>query len=234
MSWLILALVLLRSDRFDDSGRTDRSDGAGNRETRRTSRRVLQLCAGSAVGAMSLALLPMPSALIAGLALGTMAAHLTGRIRDRPKSASDDSAPLVLALTAAALRSGLPVATALDLARPAAGHALADALGRTAGLLRLGATPAQAWSLLPDGETYVAIALFAKRSGQSGTKLAEAFERGAARLLDEHRAAALARAQRVSVLAVGPLGACFLPAFVCLGIIPVVVAVAAGIGGQLR
>jgi len=101
-------------------------------------------------------------------------------------------------------------------------------------LLRLGATPEQAWSLLPPREPFIGIALLARRSGHSGVKLADAFDRGAEQVLVEQRAAALARAQRVSVLAVGPLGACFLPAFVCLGIVPVVVAVASGIGGQLR
>jgi len=222
MTWLLLAIVLLVSDRTP------------RRSTGRPSRQVLQIAAGVAVATVSTVLLPLPSGLVVGVCAGALAGYLAGRIRDRPGREPDDGTALVLALTASALRAGLPIATALDLAKPAAAASLAEALGRTAGLLRLGATPEQAWSLLPDREPFSGIALLVKRSGHSGTKLADAFERAAARVLVEQRAAALARAQRVSVLAVGPLGACFLPAFVCLGIVPVVVAVAGGVGGQLR
>jgi pilus assembly protein TadC len=41
--------------------------------------------------------------------------------------------------------------------------------------------------------------------------------------------AAAAAAERAGVLIAGPLGLCFLPAFVCLGIIPVV----AGLAGDV-
>lgn len=105
---------------------------------------------------------------------------------------------------------------------------------RVAGLLRLGASPDQAWADVPDVEPWSSIAYLARRSGDGGIKLASALDRAADQVLASQRARALARAQRVGVLAVGPLGACFLPAFVCLGIVPVVVAVAAGAGGQLR
>jgi hypothetical protein len=42
-----------------------------------------------------------------------------------------------------------------------------------------------------------------------------------------HRAAAAG--ERAAVLIAGPLGLCFLPAFVCLGVVPVV----AGLAGDL-
>ncbi|MDN2502743.1 type II secretion system F family protein, partial [Nocardia nova] len=52
-------------------------------------------------------------------------------------------------------------------------------------------------------------------------------------LADKCRAAvedtAAARAERAGVLISGPLGLCFLPAFVCLGIVPVV----AGLAGRV-
>jgi pilus assembly protein TadC len=43
-----------------------------------------------------------------------------------------------------------------------------------------------------------------------------------ARAVDE----AEARAQRAAVLIAGPLALCFLPAFVCLGVLPVVIGLA--------
>ena len=42
----------------------------------------------------------------------------------------------------------------------------------------------------------------------------------------EYRSAAEQAARRVGVLAVAPLGLCFLPAFVLLGVVPVVVGLA--------
>ena len=53
------------------------------------------------------------------------------------------------------------------------------------------------------------------------------------RIQVEHLAAA--SAERAGVLISGPLGLCFLPAFICLGIIPVVVGLASRVldGGLL-
>ena len=48
----------------------------------------------------------------------------------------------------------------------------------------------------------------------------------AADLREEDRASAVARAHRAGVWAMAPLGLCFLPAFICLGVIPVVAGVA--------
>ena len=42
-----------------------------------------------------------------------------------------------------------------------------------------------------------------------------------------------ARAQRAGVTVLAPLGACFLPAFVCLGIVPVVAGLATSSFGGL-
>jgi pilus assembly protein TadC len=59
---------------------------------------------------------------------------------------------------------------------------------------------------------------------------------GVAELADQsrHEAAdtANAAAERASVLIAGPLGLCYLPAFVCLGIIPVVAGLAADVLGS--
>jgi pilus assembly protein TadC len=69
----------------------------------------------------------------------------------------------------------------------------------------------------------------ARRSATSGAALAD----GVAELADQsrHEAADAARAaaERASVLIAGPLGLCYLPAFLCLGIIPVV----AGLAGDV-
>lgn len=63
------------------------------------------------------------------------------------------------------------------------------------------------------------------RAVDGGAPLAEALERIAQDQRARHRADAMAAAARVGVHAVGPLALCFLPAFVLIGVLPLVLAV---------
>ena len=108
-------------------------------------------------------------------------------------------------------------------------------LRRAADLLALGADPARgvvdcAGSGGGSVDTHTdALLRLARRSASSGAALAD----GVAELADQSRHdaahAATAAAERAGVLIAGPLGLCFLPAFVCLGIVPVV----AGLAGDV-
>jgi Flp pilus assembly protein TadB len=140
---------------------------------------------------------------------------------------------LVLDLSAAALRSGKPLAVALALAAPAGEPAVAAALDRVARLAELGADTEQACADLPRDGPLGEVRRTAMRSASSGLRLAAGFERLAGELRADRAAAAAARAQRAGVYAIGPLAACFLPAFVCLGIVPVVVGIARSAVGVL-
>ncbi|MCF1815802.1 type II secretion system F family protein, partial [Mycobacterium intracellulare subsp. intracellulare] len=84
-------------------------------------------------------------------------------------------------------------------------------------------------SARPDDTHIEALLRLARRSASSGAALAD----GVAELADQSRHdaahAATAAAERAGVLIAGPLGLCFLPAFVCLGIVPVV----AGLAGDV-
>ena len=64
----------------------------------------------------------------------------------------------------------------------------------------------------------------ARRSAAAGTDLAEALREQARVLRRAEVAQAHRRAARGEVLMAGPLGLCFLPAFICLGLAPVVIA----------
>jgi Flp pilus assembly protein TadB len=148
-------------------------------------------------------------------------------LQRRPVPTEPDAAlALVLDLVATALRSGRPLPDALALAAPAARPDVNRTLQRVAGLLRLGADPQQAWSASARAGPLAAVAVVAVRSATSGIKLAAAFERLATDLRAERSAAAAARAHRAGIVAMAPLAACFLPSFVCLGVIPVVVGIA--------
>jgi len=163
-----------------------------------------------------------------------------------PASARSAPDPLSIAsvfdLLAACLRAGLPMAAAATAVSRSAPGELAAALLRAADLLILGADATTAWERAaqdaagrPGATEIESLARLARRSARSGASLAEAVGELAA----QHRAgvedAAAARAERAGVLISGPLGLCFLPAFLCLGIIPVVVGLAGRVldGGLL-
>ncbi len=140
-----------------------------------------------------------------------------------------------LDVLAVCLGAGMAVSTAAAAAAPSAPPKLARVMRRAADLLALGADPAVAWSIPPDlpvssvDAQIDALLRLARRSASSGAALAG----GVADLAGESRhnaaQAAAAAAERAGVLIAGPLGLCFLPAFVCLGIVPVV----AGLAGDV-
>lgn len=185
---------------------------------------------GAAVLALAGALVAVFGQVVGGVIAVVVApvagAGLRAWLRRPVPIVADRSLALALDLTAAALRAGRPTADALTAAAPAAGGVAADALLRVAGLLRLGADPAQAWSVLARAGSLAPVATAAIRSAESGARLASAFERLAVEIRADAAATAAGRAHRGGVVAMGPLAACFLPSFVCLGVVPVVVGMA--------
>ncbi|QBS46107.1 hypothetical protein DMB37_22965 [Nocardia sp. CS682] len=147
----------------------------------------------------------------------------------------------VFDLLAACLRAGLPMAGAARAVAPGAPEPLGEALRRAADLLALGADPATAWERAAAAETGRAgaeevesLARMARRSARSGASLAVAVGELAEQRRGAVEDAAAAKAERAGVLIGGPLGLCFLPAFVCLGIVPVVIGLAGRVlGGGL-
>jgi pilus assembly protein TadC len=127
--------------------------------------------------------------------------------------------PLLIDLIAAALRTGAPPSQAVAAVAEVAPSALRAGLKRTATLL-------QPWAALREIRALGPIADVAARSAHSGIKLADGLERQAIELRAELKTAAIRGANRVATMAIIPLGLCFLPAFVCIGIVPIVVGVA--------
>lgn len=149
--------------------------------------------------------------------------RLRPRVHDPPRKPREPDGPFDRAaawdLLAACLTAGLPVPTAIQ----AVGI---RELTRTAELLRLGADPDTAWQAALDDPATAPLARAARRTARSGTALA----RQAAELAGRTRADAVdqaeAKAQRAAVAVAAPLALCFLPAFLCLGVLPVVLGLA--------
>lgn len=132
-------------------------------------------------------------------------------------------------LLAAGLRAGMPVPEAIRAVAERLPAVERRALRATGDLIALGADPEQAWAPAERHPATAALARAARRTARTGTALAELAERMAARLRSELADGVEARAQRAGVLITGPLGLCFLPGFLCLGVIPVVI----GLAGRL-
>lgn len=150
-----------------------------------------------------------------------------GAERPQRRATASDDDPLATAsaleVLAACLRSGMAVSAAAAATAPSAPRPLGQILNRAADLLALGADPATAWSDPADTDSQTdAFVRLARRSAASGTALAQGVAELASQSRDDAADAARAAAERASVFIAGPLGLCYLPAFLCLGIVPVV------------
>jgi pilus assembly protein TadC len=149
-------------------------------------------------------------------------------VRTRPDPLAVASGLDVLAVC---LTAGMAVPSAAAATAPTAPPALGAVLRRAADMLALGADPAAAWSSSagPLDRHCEAVMRLARRSASSGAALAQGVAELAVSVRHEAADTARAAAERASVLIAGPLGLCYLPAFVCLGIVPVV----AGLAGEV-
>ncbi|MBY6366976.1 type II secretion system F family protein [Rhodococcoides corynebacterioides] len=135
----------------------------------------------------------------------------------------------ILDLLAACVRGGATVTAAAHAVAAVAPEPVASSLTRAGALLALGADPDAAWAPLAEHPATESVARVLRRSARSGTSVADALTDAAAAQRSRAEDEAVARADRAGVLITGPLGLCFLPAFVCLGIVPVVVGLAGSV-----
>jgi pilus assembly protein TadC len=148
------------------------------------------------------------------------------QVRQRRQS-REAELPLTLDLLAVCLRAGMPLVAALETVADALPGPFSADLRVVAGLQRLGAAAPAAWAELAADQDLAPVARAVGRSAESGSRLAAAYDRLAADRRSALAASGLARARSAGVVAMAPLGLCFLPAFVCLGIVPIVLSLAA-------
>ncbi|MFJ5709881.1 type II secretion system F family protein [Streptomyces sp. NPDC093105] len=135
-------------------------------------------------------------------------------------------------LLAACTSAGAGPAEAAEAVGRSMGGPLGERLLRTAAELRLGGEPAEVWGrfgAIPGAE---GLARCMERAGASGAPAADAVARHAAGLRAASARAAAARARRAQVLISAPVGLCFLPAFLAVGVAPVVIGLASGLLGD--
>jgi pilus assembly protein TadC len=170
---------------------------------------------------------------VVGAGLGLAALLFGPRLLERlDGDASDDSAvaadlPLALDLLAACLVGGATTAAAVRAVAVALPGPCGARLARVGAALGVGWPPAEAWRALGEGPGPAGAAARAlTRSAEGGAPVAASVLRVAEDARRESAGRAERAARRAGVLAVGPLGLCFLPAFLLLGIVPAIVGLA--------
>ncbi|GAA1848081.1 type II secretion system F family protein [Myceligenerans crystallogenes] len=144
--------------------------------------------------------------------------RLIASARDRPRGDEVD-VQVLLDLLAAALGAGSGVPRALGAVGQAAGGQVGAVLRRAGDALVLGARWDQAWAGAPDALRPVTEAL--RGAWVDGAGPGEALRAAGQEARRQRSADARTAAGRLGVRLVLPLGCCYLPAFVLVGLVPV-------------
>jgi Flp pilus assembly protein TadB len=134
--------------------------------------------------------------------------------------------PVAADLIAACLVSGSALPDCLAAVGDALGGPVGELLAEVVAALRLGADPGAVWDPWVTHPSVGPLARVLRRSSRSGAPTAAAVHGVAETLRAARSAAAQARAHGAGVRAVAPLGLCFLPAFLLIGVVPTVIGLA--------
>lgn len=132
------------------------------------------------------------------------------------------SAAMVADLLAACLASGASTPAATAATASAIGGPSAELLNQCVAQFELGADHRRVWAPLMAEPALAPIARAILRSAETGAPLTSTLLRVGDDLRSTRKAHLDQAAQAVGVKAVGPLGLCFLPAFMLLGVVPLI------------
>jgi pilus assembly protein TadC len=152
-----------------------------------------------------------------------------GRAADSAAAVAVRQLPLAAELLAACIAAGADPVVAARAVGDALGGPVGEALAQGAAEVRLGGEPADGWRRLAAMPGAGALARLLERAGESGLPAATPVARLAADARADRCRAATARARRAAVLVSAPVGLCFLPAFIAIGVLPVVIGLASGV-----
>lgn len=168
-----------------------------------------------------------------GLALAVVAAavvhHWVGGLESaaerRRREEMVRALPFTVDLVIAALQVGRPPGTALGLAGEAVGGPLGEELAAVRARIDLGTDPTSLWREMAGHPVLAPLGRSFARAAQTGAPVTVVLTRCVDDLRRGRRAAAQQVARSVGVRTAAPLGACFLPAFVLVGVVPTIVGV---------
>lgn len=170
---------------------------------------------------------------VAALGLGLVAFRVLSRARSpaaiRRNEQMRADYPLVVQLLAQALAAGADIESGLRAVGDAIGEPWRGVVAEPLRALRLGRPAEEVWAELEAAPRTSALGRALARSQETGVPVADALHRLADSLREQSELEAQARIRAVEVRAALPLGVCFLPAFVLLGVVPLVAGVMRGL-----
>ncbi|WBQ04912.1 type II secretion system F family protein [Kribbella sp. CA-293567] len=196
--------------------------------TRRRHLTVAALAASAVLLVLGLAAGLLPAALVF-LATPAVLSRLEPAATRRRTAQLVADLPLAVDLLAACLRAGRPPQASIAVVAQSLGGPLADLLAEVERRLSLGADPIDAWSCLLKEPACATFARATQRALRSGAPLAGILEHQANDTRQARRWTAEEHARAVESRSVVPLGLCFLPAFVLLGIVPTIASSLSGL-----
>lgn len=131
--------------------------------------------------------------------------------------------PLGVDLLVAALAAGRPPGQAIDAVARAVGGPLGEDLAAVAARIELGADPDTVWREVCDDPVLAPIGRSFRRASRSGASITMVLGRCVDDLRRRRHTDASRIARSAGVRTAAPLGLCFLPAFIVIGVVPTVV-----------
>jgi len=140
-------------------------------------------------------------------------------------------APVIADLLSAAIAAGASVPDALDVVIAAIDEPARSRLQSVRASTQLGAPATIAWADLLDDDALAPIAGAIIRSARTGASIASVLDAAAVDMRQAHRAQVEVAARSAGVRSVAPLALCFLPAYLLVGVVPVVAGFARSLFG---
>lgn len=191
--------------------------------------------AAAAGGLAPVLLVGGTTGVVAGAVLAVFLWRAVGRMEApqvrRRRQEVERRLPHAVDLLAACLGAGLAPATAVQEVAPAVGGPLGEELSWVSARLDLGVDPVTVWRDLGSHPQLAPLGRCVARAVDQGASVADAMAHLADDLRRESRGRVVADARAVGVKAALPLGVCMLPAFLLVGVVPLV---AGSLSGLLR
>lgn len=182
-----------------------------------------RVMAGITAGLVVFILAGGPLGLLGALASAVGVILGLGRMGPRPPTERlRHELPDALDFLAICVATGLPMRNAIDTVAGVSGPATRALLGGVAAQLALGRAGPLAWEDLRGHEVWGRVASDVARAERSGTAIVGVLRVHAEDARQEARDAATKRARTVGVRSAIPLMACFLPAFILVGVVPII------------
>jgi pilus assembly protein TadC len=224
-----VAAALLPAARPDVSPRAGPVAATARDSVVRRHRLLLSVLASAAGYTLGGPMLGPPAAVAIAVVVWLLAGRSEPASVRRAERQARRDLPHVVHLLGVVLGSGVSVQAALvEVSRALPGPA-SDHLARAASRLSLGVPAETVWADVAELPGLAPLGRALERAASSGSAVADVVRRLGDDLAREARHEVEDRARRVGVKAALPLGLCLLPAFLLVGIVPVVASALAAI-----